>query len=69
MTGINRWPFPGKSQHVATLREQVTRAVWQGTGIALHPHRFWHIAGKLLLDELPGDQGTVQRMLGCPAAG
>ena len=25
---------------------------------------FRHIAGKLLLDEHPGDQGTVQRMLG-----
>jgi integrase len=49
---------------VATLRQQVTRAVWQGAGIALHPHLFRHIAGKLLLDELPGDQGTVQRMLG-----
>jgi integrase len=42
----------------------VTRAVRQGTGIALHPHLFRHITGKLLLDELPGDQGTIQRLLG-----
>jgi integrase len=46
------------------LRQQVTRTVRQGTGIALHPHLFRHITGKLLLDELPGDQGTVQRLLG-----
>ena len=36
----------------------------QGTGIELHPHLFRHLAGKLLLDEHPGDQDTVQRMLG-----
>jgi integrase len=54
---------PGGVGH-RTLREQVVRAVRQGTGIELHPHLFRHIAGKLLLDEHPGDQGTVQRMLG-----
>jgi len=67
VTGTNPWLFPGragKPKHVATLREQVVRAVLQGTGIELHPHLFRHIAGKLLLDEHPGDQGTVQRMLG-----
>jgi integrase len=67
VAGSNPWLFPGrdgKAKHVATLREQVTRAVRQGTGIELHPHLFRHIAGKLLLDEHPGDQGTVQRMLG-----
>jgi integrase len=67
VAGTNPWLFPGrdgKAKHVATLRDQVTRAVWQGTGIELHPHLFRHIAGKLLLDEHPGDQGTVQRMLG-----
>jgi integrase len=67
VTGTNPWLFPGKAgnaKHVATLRSQVTRAVLQGTGIELHPHLFRHIAGKLLLDEHPGDQGTVQRMLG-----
>ena len=67
VAGVNPWLFPGragKAKHVATLREQVTRAVRQGTGIELHPHLFRHIAGKLLLDEHPGDQGTVQRMLG-----
>jgi len=67
VAGTNPWLFPGKdgkAKHVATLREQVTRAVRHGTGIELHPHLFRHIAGKLLLDEHPGDQGTVQRMLG-----
>jgi integrase len=67
VAGTNPWLFPsrdGKGKHVATLREQVTRAVRQGTGIELHPHLFRHIAGKLLLDQHPGDQGTVQRMLG-----
>jgi integrase len=67
VVGANPWLFPGrdgKGKHVATLRSQVTRAVRQGTGIELHPHLFRHIAGKLLLDEHPGDQGTVQRMLG-----
>jgi integrase len=67
VAGANAWLFPGrdgKTKHVATLREQVTRAVLQATGIELHPHLFRHIAGKLLLDEHPGDQGTVQRMLG-----
>ena len=67
VTGTNPWLFPGragKAKHVATLREQVVRAVRQGTGIELHPHLFRHIAGKLLLDEHPGDQGTVQQMLG-----
>jgi integrase len=67
VAGTNPWLFPGKggkAKHVSTLREQVTRAVRQGTGIELHPHLFRHIAGKLLLDEHPGDQGTVQRMLG-----
>jgi integrase len=67
VAGTNPWLFPGRdgrAKHVATLRSQVTRAVRQGTGIELHPHLFRHIAGKLLLDEHPGDQGTVQRMLG-----
>jgi integrase len=67
VVGANPWLFPGRNgeaKHVATLRSQVTRAVLQGTGIELHPHLFRHIAGKLLLDEHPGDQGTVQRMLG-----
>ena len=35
----------------------------QGTGIELHPHLFRHIAGKLLLDEHPGDHGTLQSLL------
>jgi integrase len=67
IAGANPVAIPGrdgKTKHVATLREQVTRAVLQATGIELHPHLFRHIAGKLLLDEHPGDQGTVQRMLG-----
>jgi integrase len=67
VAGTNPWLFPGRdgnAKHVSTLRDQVTRAVRQGTGIELHPHLFRHIAGKLLLDEHPGDQGTVQRMLG-----
>jgi integrase len=67
VAGTNPWLFPGRAgtaKHVATLRTQVTRAVRQSTGIELHPHLFRHIAGKLLLDEHPGDQGTVQRMLG-----
>jgi integrase len=67
VTGTNPWLFPGrdgKAKHVATLRSQVTRAVRQGTGIELHPHLFRHSAGKLLLDEHPGDQGNAQRMLG-----
>jgi integrase len=67
VAGTNPWLFPGKAgkaKHVSTLRDQVPRAVRQGTGIELHPHLFRHIAGKLLLDEHPGDQGTVQRMLG-----
>jgi integrase len=67
VAGTNPWLFPGrdgKAKHMATLRDQVTRAVRQGTGIELHPHLFRHIAGKLLLDEHPGDQGTVQRLLG-----
>jgi integrase len=67
VAGTNPWLFPGrdgKAKHVATLRSQVVRAVLQGTGIELRPHLFRHIAGKLLLDEHPGDQGTVQRMLG-----
>jgi integrase len=67
VAGTSPWLFPGrdgKAKHVATLREQVVRAVRQGTGIELHPHLFRHIAGKLLLDQHPGDQGTVQRLLG-----
>jgi integrase len=66
VVGADPWLFPGrdgKAKHVATLREQVTRAVRQGTGIVLHPHLLRHIAAKLLLDEHPGDQGTVQRLL------
>jgi integrase len=67
VAGTNPWLFPGKggkAKHVATLRSQVTRAVRQATGIVLHPHLFRHAAAKLLLDEHPGDQGTVQRLLG-----
>jgi hypothetical protein len=47
----------------------VTRAVRQGTGIALHPHLFRHITGKLLLDELPGDQGTINGCLATSRSG
>jgi integrase len=67
VAGTNPWLFPGKAgkaKHVSTLRAQVTRAVRQGAGIEVNPHWFRHAAAKLLLDEHPGDQGTVQRMLG-----
>jgi hypothetical protein len=47
----------------------VTRAVRQGTGIALHQHLFRHITGKLLLDELPGDQGTINGCLATSRSG
>ena len=59
--------FPGrnnKAKDVTCLRRQITRTLFDHTGIRLTPHMFRHVAAKLLLDARPGHYEVVRKVLG-----
>ncbi|MDP6788879.1 MAG: site-specific integrase, partial [Rhodospirillales bacterium] len=59
--------FPGcnnKAKDVSCLRRQITRTLFDHTGIRLTPHMFRHVAAKLLLDARPGHYEVVRKVLG-----
>jgi integrase len=62
------WLFPGRTparrkSHDA-VRDQITKVLAERCGVAMHPHLFRHLAGKLILDHDPKAHGLVQRVLG-----
>jgi len=58
--------FPGRNGHkdLSTLRKQITRTLFDHTGIRLSPHQFRHVAAKLLLENRPGFYEVVRKLLG-----
>lgn len=59
--------FPGQGRtrkHVATLREQIGKAVFAHTGLRVNPHLFRHVGAKLFLDRNPGSYEVMRRVLG-----
>ena len=46
------------------LRQRIQRCIRERCGLAMHPHLFRHLAGKLTLDTQPGAYGLVRDMLG-----
>ncbi|WP_431267671.1 tyrosine-type recombinase/integrase [Dankookia sp. P2] len=66
-TATCRALFPGRDggrKARAVLGRQISRAVFQHTGLQLHPHLFRHITAKLYLDANPGSYEVVRRVLG-----
>jgi integrase len=59
--------FPGKGAGPKSARglgAQISRAVHHYAGLAFHPHLFRHAAGKIYLDQRPGEYEVVRRILG-----
>ena len=59
--------FPGKGvgpKSAGALGPQITREVFQRTGLRMNPHLFRHAAGKIFLDQKPGQYEVVRRLLG-----
>lgn len=58
--------FPGHhgAKDSSALRKQITRTLFNHTGIRLSPHQFRHVAAKLLLDNRPGFYEVVRKLLG-----
>jgi len=46
------------------IEHQFARAVWKHVGIRMSVHQMRHVAGKLLLDALPGGHQIVSDLLG-----
>jgi integrase len=62
------WLFPGRTpgrrKSHDGVRDQITKTLAERCGVAMHPHLFRHLAGKLILDQDPKAHGLVQRVLG-----
>ena len=59
--------FPGEGNNPklpGTLGPQISREVFRRTGLAFNPHLFRHAAGKIFLDQHPGQYEVVRRVLG-----
>lgn len=59
--------FPGQlggPKSVGALAPQISKVLFQYTGLKVNVHLFRHIAAKVYLDRNPGDYVTVQRVLG-----
>jgi integrase len=54
----------GKPKDETCLRRQITRALFEETGIELTPHQFRHAGAKLLLEARPGHYEVVRKLLG-----
>jgi integrase len=58
--------FPGKNGGAKTtqaLHDVIAKCVKRECGLRMTPHPFRHFAAKLILEEEPGDYGTVSRVL------
>jgi integrase len=59
--------FPGQgaeSKKIGWLGEQIGETVHRYTGLEFNPHSFRHAAGKIYLDQRPGEYEVVRRVLG-----
>lgn len=59
--------FPGEGDNPklpGTLGPQISREVFRRTGLTFNPHLFRHAAGKIFLDQHPGQYEVVRRVLG-----
>jgi integrase len=59
--------FPGEGtgpKSIHWLGEQISETVRRYTGLAFNPHLFRHAAGKIYLDQRPGQYEVVRRILG-----
>lgn len=48
----------------STLRNQVTKRIFDETGHTVHPHLFRHLSAKIFLSVNPGQYETIRRLLG-----
>jgi integrase len=67
LPNANPFLFPGRNGHhkdISALRNQITRTLFDHTGIRLTPHQVRHVAAKLLLDARPGHYEVVRKLLG-----
>jgi integrase len=59
--------FPGEKggpKQAQSLGQQISREVFRHTGLKINPHLFRHVAGKIFLDQRPGQYEVVRRLLG-----
>jgi integrase len=59
--------FPGRdggAKAISTLRKQISDTVHSYSGIKVNPHLFRHATSKIFLDQNPGQQEVVRRVLG-----
>ena len=59
--------FPGNGagpKSVQALRPQISKAVFDYAGLKFNPHLARHAAGKIFLDQRPGQYEVVSRLLG-----
>ena len=59
--------FPGEGEgpkSAALLGAQISKVMKDYLGLDFHPHLFRHAAGKIFLDQRPGEYETVRRILG-----
>ncbi len=68
VTGPCAWLFPGKPGDRPKTREllgdQVSKHVFEATGLKVNLHLFRHLAAKLYLDRNPGGYEVCRRILG-----
>lgn len=63
----NPYIFPGVGKNPMTrqgMRDTVKTITWERLGIAINPHAFRHLAGKVLLMAHPGAMNNVKLALG-----
>jgi site-specific recombinase XerC len=61
------WLFPGQyggAKSSILLSGQVTRRIYQRTGLRMTVHQFRHAAGAIILKHRPGEYELVRRLLG-----
>jgi integrase len=63
----NPYLFPGdkdQPKHRSTIAKQITKHLFEVSGVTLTPHQFRHAAAKILLDRRPGIYEVVRQLLG-----
>jgi integrase len=61
------WLFPGEfggAKHEVCLSSQITKRIYNATGLRMTVHQFRHAAGALILKRRPGEYELVRRLLG-----
>jgi integrase len=61
------WLFPGQrggAKGKISFSGQITKRIYQATGLRMTVHQFRHAAGALILQRRPGEYELVRRVLG-----